>query len=82
MDSIGDYWIGSDDVAVEGDWVWVSDGRKISDQNYTNWKLGQPDNHATNEDCMQLLNTGAWNDAPCVYSTFFICEASFRFEVA
>jgi len=58
------YWIGFNDVAVEGTWVWVS-GEPVT---YTNWDAGEPNNSmppATGED-YAVLNwnaaTGGWND--------------------
>ena len=41
--------------------------------NYDNWSPGQPDNFG-NEDCVQLYNTGLWNDLSCNTQNGFICK--------
>ena len=68
-------WIGLNDIAEEGNWVWT-DGKRV---NFTNWSTDQPDNanhfNPEGEDCV-VLNTYTtpggdshqpkkWNDAPC-----------------
>jgi hypothetical protein len=58
------YWIGFNDAAVEGTWVWVS-GEPVS---YTNWDLGEPNNSIPPDwgEDYAVLNwnaaNGAWND--------------------
>jgi len=58
------YWIGFNDAAAEGTWVWVS-GEPVT---YTNWDSGEPNNSMppdSGED-YGVLNwndaTGGWND--------------------
>ena len=50
-------WIGFNDVASEGNWVWAS-GETVS---YTNWWSGQPDN-VNNEDYAYMGQNGGWGD--------------------
>lgn len=58
-----DLWSGFNDVASEGNWVWVS-GEPVT---YTNWDAGEPNNAGAGEDfgCMRKNNPNAlWNDLP------------------
>jgi len=51
-------WIGFNDIAVEGDWVWTS-GESVT---YTNFSPGNPDN-VNNEDYAYMIPPGGmWND--------------------
>ena len=56
--ALGEYWIGLNDIAVEGTFVW-SDGTVVD---YSNWSPGEP-NNSGNEDFV-VINTGFgyWND--------------------
>ncbi len=67
-------WIGASDFS-EGNWVWDNGGRPIS-PGYTNWHVGQPDNHY-DEDCMNYhVPLGfPWNDGDCGDKFGGICEA-------
>jgi hypothetical protein len=55
------YWIGFNDLAVEGNFEWVN-GEPVT---YTNWALGEP-NNLGNEDfaVMNWTAPGNWNDLP------------------
>ena len=66
-------WIGGNDRAHEGSWVWV-DGTPVS--GYVSWVSGEPNNSGDNEDCLQLRGDGYWNDARCSRSMLSICEGS------
>jgi hypothetical protein len=52
-------WIGLTDEVVEGVWQWVT-GEPYS---YTSWNPGEP-NNAGNEDYIQFVGGGKWNDLP------------------
>ena len=43
-------WIGLNDIAEEGNWVWT-DGKRAD---FTKWCTGQPDNIGGTEDCAAL----------------------------
>lgn len=60
----GVIWIGFNDEAVEGTFVWYDQ----SPVGFTNWAPGEP-NQSGNEDCVQIYPGGAspgtWNDLSC-----------------
>jgi gliding motility-associated-like protein len=56
----GVIWIGFNDEAVEGTFVWYDQSPII----YTNWAPGEP-NQSGNEDCTQIYPNGQWNDLDC-----------------
>ena len=53
-------WIGLNDIDVDNTFVWA-DG---TESTYRQWFLGQPDNHQSNEDCVEISGE-EWNDRPC-----------------
>lgn len=61
----GTIWIGFNDEAVEGQFVWYDQ----SPVGFTNWAPGEPNNSGGNEDCVQIYPGGAspgtWNDLSC-----------------
>ncbi|MDY0029153.1 MAG: cadherin domain-containing protein [Pseudobdellovibrionaceae bacterium] len=78
-------FIGGSDAAVEGDWRWTG-GPENGDlfwqgtgtgsaQNgyYTNWNGGEP-NNSGNEDVIQMLVTGRWNDISASSSARYLIE--------
>jgi hypothetical protein len=73
------WWMGFNDVAQEGAWVWEG-GSPVT---YTDWygPTGEP-NNAGDEDCGQLLRfyleaqDYGWNDEPCAQALPFVCERS------
>ena len=68
-----DYWIGYNDNAKEGSFVW-SDG---SAGGYENWAEGEPNNIRTEgEDCTEFWASGEWNDEKCSVPRTFICKSS------
>ncbi|KAK3105709.1 hypothetical protein FSP39_003936 [Pinctada imbricata] len=71
------YWIGGNDVQVEGDFRWY---RTNSPLTYTDWNPGQPDDASTNEDCMELQGIFSyhWNDMDCTRREHFISSADCR----
>merc|ERR1711890_142316 len=62
------YWIGANDLAVEGSFKWVSDGQVVTN-GYTNWAPNEPNNRY-DSDCAHLYyyQNHMWDD--------YMCEAS------
>lgn len=75
----GTFWIGLSDENDEGQWFWL-DGSPVV---YVNWAPGEPNNHQSMEDCVEMSFTGAgWNDASCFKATTsYICERPRDFVV-
>ena len=56
----GAFWMGFNDIAAEGNWVWVS-GEPVT---YTHWRSGEPNNQ-NNEDAVTMTGQTDWNDSVC-----------------
>lgn len=52
-------WIGLNDIAAEGNYVWVS-GQSSS---FTSWLAGEPSNTGGGEHVVHMYSNGLWNDA-------------------
>ena len=59
-------WLGLNDIANEGVWVWDSDDPSVGAGSYRNWSAGEPNNYlygSTDEDVAVMnWSGGAWND--------------------
>ena len=73
------YWAGANDIASEGNWVWINGERASSSELY--WRNGFPElNSSGNRDCL-LINSnpvssyfGLASDLPCTNTWRGICE--------
>ncbi|KAB0790751.1 hypothetical protein PPYR_15656 [Photinus pyralis] len=73
------FWTSGTDLADEGKFFWMSNGRPLT---FTNWNAGEPNNfvyeNGEEENCLELWNRDGkglkWNDSPCSFETFFVCE--------
>ena len=69
-------WLDASDADEEGTWRWVTSGRVIDDDAFTDWGPNQPSGSADDdEDCMNFRTTwDQWNDSTCSDEEHFICE--------
>ncbi|XP_059053711.1 uncharacterized protein LOC131847998 [Achroia grisella] len=73
------FWTSGTDLAEEGNFFWMANGRPLT---FVNWNAGEPNNfryeNGEEENCLELWNRDdkglKWNDSPCSFETFFICE--------
>jgi len=63
-------FIGYSDENSEGNFEWC-DG---TPKGYENWHLGQPNNHNGEQDYVEILNDGTWNDQYGYVKREFVCE--------
>jgi len=74
------FWTSGTDQGEEGKFFWMSTGRPIT---YSNYNAGEPNNFeyedGEQEHCLEMWDRDGkglgWNDTPCSFQTFFICEA-------
>ena len=74
-------WLGGSDTALEGTWVWSSDGRAFSqlarpfDDAYVRWNFGEPNDWGEGEDCLEMrIDDGTWNDRSCNVAIGSVCQ--------
>ena len=65
-------WLGGNDIDVEGEWVWDSDGSSVDLSRF--WRGGEPNDAAQREDCMQMFYDTGFGDFPCFFSQPFACS--------
>merc|ERR1711962_682715 len=73
------FWTSGTDQAEEGKFFWMSTGKPMT---YENWNAGDPNNfqyeNGEQEHCLELWNRDGkglrWNDTPCSFETYFVCE--------
>jgi len=73
------FWTAGTDQGEEGKFFWVGTGRQIG---FANWNAGEPNNfkyeNGEEEHCLELWDRDTkglkWNDSPCSFETYFICE--------
>jgi hypothetical protein len=65
----GEVWIGLNDLAEEGSFVW-SDDEPLG---YSNWRRGEPNDGYDGEDAAQMNTDGTWNDRGHNAALPYIC---------
>lgn len=63
-------WIGLNDKNSEGQFEWAD----RSNSTYRNWYPGQPNDYNGNQDVVEILEDGRWNDQYGHIKREFICE--------
>ena len=68
-----DFWLGINDLAIQGQYVYASDGNEVVDGM---WSSSQP--NTVTERCVAYYdmpsNAGEWFDRPCNFLSFSICQ--------
>nr|XP_004653095.1 mannose-binding protein C-like [Jaculus jaculus] len=65
-------FLGITDEKQEGHFVDTTE----TEQHYTNWNTGEPNNVDSVEHCVVILSNGKWNDIPCSNPFLAVCEFS------
>ncbi|XP_058837488.1 chymotrypsinogen A-like [Topomyia yanbarensis] len=67
------FWIGANDLGVNGVFRWQFSGRSLS---FTNWRHDEPNNRNNNEHCVTILGNkhAFWVDVNCKGRRQVICE--------
>ena len=72
------FWMGVNDIALEGNWIWM-DGERASSSELI-WRSGEPNNIGGNEDCVAVVGIGeprtvglAWDEI-CTRKHPALCE--------
>ncbi|CAH2246263.1 collectin-11 isoform X1 [Pelobates cultripes] len=64
-------FIGINDLEKESHFVY-SDRSPL--QTFNKWRQGEPNNAYEEEDCVEMVASGGWNDVSCLITMYFICE--------
>ena len=65
------YWIGLNDQAREGRWVWLNG--EVATSQTALWHSGEP-NGGSGEDCGRIYTNNLGNDVPCNRAYPAVCE--------
>ena len=67
-------YIGLNDIVIENKFEWIGTRHRLG--NFSNWGFGQPANafQQFEEDCVEILLFGSWNDIDCKFVRSSICE--------
>merc|ERR1711957_419240 len=63
-------WIGLNDMRKEGSYKWMGVAKG---NNFRSWNKGEP-NNVRNEDCVEMFQSGKWNDLKCATKRPFFCQ--------
>ncbi|KAL8593614.1 hypothetical protein ACOMHN_050551 [Nucella lapillus] len=65
-------WIGLTDLGSEGHFRWIFSHGKAR---FLAFRPKEPNNFGGSENCVEVVHGRGWNDQPCTYLFYFICEA-------
>merc|ERR1712166_1375694 len=68
--NVGAAWIGLNDMRKEGSYKWMGVAKG---NNFRSWNKGEP-NNVRNEDCVEMFQSGKWNDLKCATKRHFFCQ--------
>jgi Lectin C-type domain len=76
---VGEAWIGLSDLALEGSFEWGVSGVRLSNESYTNWAGGEPNDGGprwqATEDCVAIRgDDGKWYDTDCLSVKWYVIE--------
>ncbi|KAM4868011.1 collectin-11 [Thomomys bottae] len=64
-------FIGINDLEREGAFVYAD---RSPMQTFNKWRSGEPNNAFDEEDCVEMVASGGWNDVACHVTMCFLCE--------
>jgi len=72
---LSNFWVGVNDIAEEGSWVYASSGSPLA---FNDWNSGEPNNYdhgddAGGEDCAEVYPGGLLNDNTCKATRNSVC---------
>ncbi|XP_053375839.1 perlucin-like [Mercenaria mercenaria] len=69
------WWMGLTDKLVEGEYVWETSKHVLVVDEYTDWAVGEPNNHH-DENCVKFAHSKGflWQDTECDDEEHYICE--------
>ena len=67
-------WLGLTDRAEEDTFVWANSGL-IVPRNDSKWDSGEPNNKGGDENCVEMLINGHFNDQQCYCHAYFMCQS-------
>ncbi|KAM7079268.1 collectin-11 isoform 3-T3 [Molossus nigricans] len=64
-------FVGINDLEREGAFVYAD---RSPMQTFHRWRSGEPNNAHEEEDCVEMVAAGGWNDVACGLTMHFLCE--------
>ncbi|XP_021363321.1 perlucin-like protein [Mizuhopecten yessoensis] len=73
-------FLGGTYLDTEGEWIWNNTGTPLG---FTDWSQGNPDNRATKEHCMVMIEKFGfqWGHLSCQLKRPYICKTSVQYKL-